>query len=70
MPLVPLLPSIGIFINFTLACGLGATTWFFFGIFFAFGLLIYFCYGINHSKLEQILDEKEYDNENNNDIDE
>ena len=52
MPWVPILPAIGIFFNFTLCCGLDALTWLYFGIFLAIGVLIYFSYGLYHSKLE------------------
>ena len=52
MPLVPVLPAIGIFFNFMLACGLDGLTWAYFAIWLAFGLLIYFAYGLWHSHLE------------------
>ena len=52
MPWVPILPAAGIFFNFMLCCGLDGTTWLYFAIFLAFGLLIYFTYGLWHSKLE------------------
>ena len=52
MPWVPILPAIGIYFNFMLSCTLDATTWMYFGVFLSFGLLIYFSYGMWHSKLE------------------
>ena len=52
MPWVPILPAIGIYFNFMLVSTLDATTWMYFGVFLAFGLLIYFAYGMWHSKLE------------------
>ena len=52
MPWVPILPAIGIFFNFTLCCGLDGLTWMYFVIFLAIGVLIYFSYGLWHSKLE------------------
>ena len=52
MPLVPILPAVGIFFNFMLACGLDALTWAYFGVFIAIGLVIYFSYGMWHSNLE------------------
>ena len=52
MPLVPILPAIGIFFNFMLAAGLDGLTWAYFGIFLLIGLIIYFSYSMWHSKLE------------------
>mmetsp|Transcript_26065 Transcript_26065/g.32553 ORF Transcript_26065/g.32553 Transcript_26065/m.32553 type:complete len:84 (+) Transcript_26065:1570-1821(+) len=52
MPLVPVLPAVGIFFNFMLACGLDALTWGYFGAFLAAGLIIYFSYGLWNSNLE------------------
>ena len=52
MPFVPVLPAIGIFFNFVLACGLDGTTWGLFGAFLAIGIVIYFSYGMWHSNLE------------------
>ena len=52
MPWVPILPAIGIYFNFMLCCSLDGVTWMYFGVFLAFGLLIYFTYGMWHSKLE------------------
>lgn len=52
MPWVPILPAIGIFFNFYLAAQLDGTTWMYWGIFLAVGLLVYFSYGMWHSALE------------------
>ena len=52
MPLVPILPAVGIFFNFILACGLDAKTWSLFGVFLLIGITIYFSYGIWNSNLE------------------
>ena len=52
MPWVPILPAIGIFFNFTLCAGLDGTTWTYFGVFLALGIVIYFTYGLWHSNLE------------------
>ena len=52
MPLVPLLPAVGIQFNFILAAGLDAITWAYFLAFVAIGLVIYFSYSIRHSHLE------------------
>ena len=52
MPLEPVLPAVGIFFNFALACGLDGLTWAYFGAFVAIGLVIYFGYGMRHSNLE------------------
>ena len=46
MPMVPILPAIGIFFNFMLACGLDGFTWAYFAIWLAVGLIIYFSYGL------------------------
>ena len=52
MPWVPILPASGIFFNFLLASSLDGLTWIYFGIFLAFGLVIYFAYGLWNSNLE------------------
>lgn len=51
-PFVPVLPCIGIIFNFYLAVQLDGLTWSYYGGFFAIGLIVYFTYGIHHSKLE------------------
>ena len=52
MPWVPILPALGIFFNFMLCTGLDGTTWAYFGVFLALGLVIYFSYGLWNSNLE------------------
>ena len=52
MPWVPILPAIGIQFNFMLCCGLDGSTWMYFGVFLALGLVIYFSYGLWHSHLD------------------
>ncbi|KAK8766179.1 hypothetical protein V5799_007049 [Amblyomma americanum] len=51
MPLVPLLPTLSIIINATLMTTLQPLTWARLLIWVAVGLLVYFTYGIKHSKL-------------------
>ncbi|KAL1447863.1 hypothetical protein MTO96_028313 [Rhipicephalus appendiculatus] len=51
MPLVPLLPTLSIIINATLMTTLQPLTWVRLLIWVAVGLLVYFSYGIKHSKL-------------------
>lgn len=51
MPLVPLLPTLSIIINATLMTTLQPLTWVRLLIWVAVGLLVYFSYGIRHSKL-------------------
>ncbi|KAH9376590.1 hypothetical protein HPB48_005801 [Haemaphysalis longicornis] len=51
MPLVPLLPTLSIIINATLMTTLQPLTWARLLIWVAVGLLVYFSYGIRHSKL-------------------
>jgi APA family basic amino acid/polyamine antiporter len=52
MPLVPLLPCLGIIGNYTLISGFDARTWIYYGFYLLAGLIVYFGYGITHSKLE------------------
>jgi hypothetical protein len=52
MPLVPLLPLFGIECNFLLACSMDLTSWLLWLGFVVIGLVIYFSYSINNSKLE------------------
>ncbi|XP_070389196.1 cationic amino acid transporter 4-like [Dermacentor albipictus] len=51
MPLVPLLPTLSIILNATLMTTLQPLTWVRLLIWVAVGLLVYFSYGIRHSKL-------------------
>ncbi|CAG9102241.1 unnamed protein product [Plutella xylostella] len=50
-PLVPLLPAASVLMNVELMLNLNALTWARFAIWITFGLLLYFLYGIHHSKL-------------------
>ena len=53
MPLVPVLPCLGIIGNYALVSGFDLLTWVYYGVYLAAGLAVYFGYGITHSKLEQ-----------------
>ncbi|MEO5561392.1 MAG: amino acid permease C-terminal domain-containing protein, partial [Dokdonella sp.] len=50
-PLVPLIPLIGIAFSIWLLSELAAITWLVFLVWLSLGLLVYFGYGIRHSKL-------------------
>jgi len=52
MPLVPLLPCLGIIGNYALISGFDLLTWIYYGFYLLAGLFLYFGYGISHSKLE------------------
>jgi APA family basic amino acid/polyamine antiporter len=52
-PLVPLVPILGIGVNAAMIFGLGWPNWLRLGIWLAIGLVIYFLYGIKHSKLNK-----------------
>ena len=52
MPLVPLLPCVGIMCNFMLACVLDGLTWALWLGFVAIGLVMYFSYSMWNSNLE------------------
>jgi APA family basic amino acid/polyamine antiporter len=54
-PLVPLIPSLGVFFNFLLCAGLDFMTWVYFGIFLIIGALAYFTYGFKHSRLNNAI---------------
>ncbi|KAF9418792.1 hypothetical protein HW555_004459 [Spodoptera exigua] len=51
VPWVPLLPALSVMLNVELMINLNALTWARFAIWMTFGLLLYFLYGIHHSKL-------------------
>ncbi|XP_063536351.1 cationic amino acid transporter 4 [Cydia strobilella] len=51
VPWVPLLPAASVMLNVELMVNLNALTWARFAIWITFGLLLYFLYGIHHSKL-------------------
>ena len=50
-PLVPLVPILGILVCGAMIYGLGWTNWARLGIWLAIGLVLYFTYGIKHSRL-------------------
>ncbi len=47
------IPVIGLLTNFYLMSELGITNWTRFGVWLVIGLLLYFSYGIFHSKLDE-----------------
>jgi APA family basic amino acid/polyamine antiporter len=51
-PLVPVVPILGIASNALMIFGLGWTNWLRLGVWLVIGLVIYFAYGRNHSKLK------------------
>jgi APA family basic amino acid/polyamine antiporter len=51
VPLVPLVPALGIVCCGALMAGLPRITWIWFGMWLSFGLVIYFLYGKSHSRL-------------------
>jgi APA family basic amino acid/polyamine antiporter len=51
-PWVPVVPIVGILFSLWLLSELAAITWMVFLIWVAIGLVVYFCYGMRHSKLE------------------
>jgi len=56
VPMVPLLPLLGVFFCFLLMLSLPLETWGRFVVWLAIGLCIYFLYGLRHSKLRRGLD--------------
>nr|XP_006811570.1 PREDICTED: cationic amino acid transporter 4-like [Saccoglossus kowalevskii] len=61
MPLVPLIPSLSIFCNAMLMMNLSYMTWVRFAVWITLGMMLYFCYGIRHSKLAVSLEEDNND---------
>jgi hypothetical protein len=51
---MPVIPCIGILGNFILVSKIPLRSWVFFLIFEGVGLLFYFGYGMNHSKLKKL----------------
>jgi basic amino acid/polyamine antiporter, APA family len=56
VPLVPLFPLLGVFLCIVLMLSLPLETWGRFFVWLAIGLLIYFLYGVRHSKLRRGID--------------
>lgn len=54
VPLVPFLPGLSILFNIELMANLNVLTWLRFIIWMAIGLLVYFLYGIHHSKEQEV----------------
>lgn len=54
-PLVPLVPILGILVNFALMAGLPWDTWLRLILWLGLGFIIYFSYGRHHSKLQRSL---------------
>ena len=64
VPLVPLFPILGVFLCIVLMISLPILTWIRFFVWLAIGLLIYFFYGVHHSRLRHGVDMGETENTN------
>src|SRR6202022_333912 len=62
VPFVPIFPLLGVFLCFALMLSLPILTWIRFFVWLALGLLIYFFYGVRHSRLRQGIDVGETEN--------
>ncbi|KAL3274702.1 hypothetical protein HHI36_016079 [Cryptolaemus montrouzieri] len=54
VPMVPLIPAVSIFCNIEFMVHLNILTWLRFFVWMVLGMLIYFLYGIHHSKMEEV----------------